>query len=381
MRRNTIAALAVSALLGGACAKAIDTGGDEDSGAGGDASTSGDSGCAQYDLSQDPKHCGSCTNACQADQVCSMGKCKAQCDAPTTRCASDAGAVCADLTVDTKNCGACGKACAAADAGAMAPGTNNPEAGVPYDGGPGWALGTPTCKASACDVTCTGGMTACSGLCFDTQNHHDRCGDCNTACAVSEWCNHGHCCSPDKMWCSSACIDVLSDPQNCGNCGNVCSGMTPYCSAGKCVAACIPSGTRQAFNTMASHTTTGCWNGQPCVQNAYSWVTANGQSFINANEEVVCGGTTACVSHVGITTYDQAASCQGSWDVYCDANKVGTIDTTNKACGTTAMTNGCSITFMPLTCSTIKLVGKTGSVGACCGSTGLHSMVTAVSAW
>jgi hypothetical protein len=173
----------------------------------------------------------------------------------------------------------------------------------------------------------------------------------------------------------------MTDNANCGGCGVVCSGGTPFCSKGVCTAGCNPLGTRQAFNTLSSHTSSGCWTGNPCAQGTYTWTATNGQSFINANEDVVCG-TTACVDHVGITTYELAANCQGSWDVYCDTTKVGTIDTTNKACQGDAMTNGCSVTFTkPMSCSNIRFVGLTGSVGACCGSTGLHSMLTAVSAW
>ena len=178
-------------------------------------------------------------------------------------------------------------------------------------------------------------------------------------------------------------MSVLSDKNNCGACGTTCSGQTPYCSQGVCTAACSPSGTRQTFNTLSSTTITGCWNtGNPCAQGTYVWSQTQGLSFLNAGEDIVCGGTTACVSHVGITTYELSGNCQGTWDVYCDAAKVGTIDTTGKACNGDAMTNGCSITFgAPLTCSSIKIVGMTGSVGLCCGSTGLHSMITGVSAW
>lgn len=362
-----------------ACATAtVELPPDEDGG-----TTTGDgsnTNCPQYDLTKDPKHCGSCTNACNANQVCSQGQCKAECDPPTTKCTT----MCADLKTDIAHCGSCTKVCSAPDAGGMPPGTNNPEGGgLPYDGGPGWSPGMPNCMNAMCGNTCPMGMQSCpDGLCYDFQNHHDHCGDCNTACPDdTEWCNSGHCCALGQLWCNNACSDVRFDNNNCGACGKVCSGNTPYCANGTCVMACVPQGTRQGFNMLSSKTTTGCWNGNPCAQGNYVWQTQNGQSFINANEEVVCGGTTACVGHVGITTYDQAGNCQGSWDVYCNSTKVGTINTVNKGCNGDAMTNGCSITFNPTTCQTIKLVGITGSVGACCGSTGLHSMVTGVSAW
>ncbi len=353
--------------------------------AGVDASVGDGGGCPQYNLMTDPQHCGSCTNACSSSQVCSSGQCKSQCDVPTVKCTSaDGGAICSNVQTDPTHCGQCTTACSVVtDAGGLAPGPNNPDAAVPYDGGTGWTLGTASCEAGTCGTACPPPMTACSdGICYDTQNFHDHCGDCNTACTAStQWCNRGHCCALDQMYCGSACVSVLTDNTNCGSCGNVCPTSAPNCYGGVCSTTCSPAGTRQAFNTLSSSTTTGCWLGQPCAQGTYNWTSTNGQSFNNVNENIVCNGTTACVSNVGITTYASSSNCQGTWDVYCDTTKVGTIDTTSKACSGDAMTNGCSISFSPLSCSAIKFVGLTGSVGACCSTTGLHSMITAVSAW
>ncbi len=349
-----------------------------------DASVDGSSGCLQFDLMTDPMHCGSCTNACASGEVCSAGQCKNSCDLPTYKCASgDGGSVCADLKTDTNHCGTCTTSCAAADAGGLQPGTNNPDAGFPYDGGTGWSVGSPTCEAGTCGTTCTGGFTVCSdGICYDTQNFHDHCGSCATACtADTEWCALGQCCPVGQMYCSGACTDVLFNNSNCGGCGNTCSGSTPYCSQGTCVMACVPSGSRQPFNTLSANTTTGCWTGNACAQGTYSWTTTHGNSFEAIGQAITCGGTTACVSHVGITTYQVSSNCQGTWDVYCDTTKVGTIDTAGLGCSGDAMTNGCSTSFMPVTCSTIKLVATAGSVGGCCGAGTIDTMLTGVSAW
>lgn len=43
------------------------------------------------DTSADPAHCGACTNACAANQVCAAGTCATTCGALTT-CAPDGGA-------------------------------------------------------------------------------------------------------------------------------------------------------------------------------------------------------------------------------------------------------------------------------------------------
>ena len=177
---------------------------------------------------------------------------------------------------------------------------------------------------------------------------------------------------------------MLADNQNCGTCGNVCSGGTPYCSQGTCVAGCVPSGSRQAFNTMQSHTTNGCWStGNPCSQDTYNFSQTYGENFQANGQYVVCSGTPACVGHVGIATYDSATDvCQGTWDVYCDTTKVGSIDTVGLECGGTAMTNGCSTSFTPTSCSTIKLVATGGSgVQNCCAGSAPDSMIVSVSAW
>lgn len=229
---------AAAVLVAAACATgtAIDFG-DDGGVAGGDGGGAEASACPQFDLSRDPKHCGQCTRSCNVDQVCSMGACKAECDPPTTKCVGDAGG-CFDLTADPKHCGQCATVCSAGDGGGLDPGNGNPDAGIPfdggYDGGVGWTLGTPSCAKGTCGVGCPGGFTACTdGVCYDTQNHHEHCGDCTTACQSTEWCTQGHCCSTGQMWCNGACQDVLSDDNNCGACGNKC-GSNLHCSGGAC---------------------------------------------------------------------------------------------------------------------------------------------------
>ncbi len=210
---------------------------------GADASTSeaglDASGCPDADLATDPKHCGGCNIVCQQDEVCSGAACKKQCDAPLVKCPSVQ--TCVDLKTDTDHCGTCATICpAVSDGGGIPPGTNNPDAGIPFDGGfdagPGWSVGSPACEAGTCAIACPPGMTACSdGVCYDTQNHHDHCGDCSTACAAdTEWCSSGKCCPVGQLPCNGVCTDVLGDPNNCGACGNVCQGQNGYCGGGVC---------------------------------------------------------------------------------------------------------------------------------------------------
>jgi hypothetical protein len=289
-----------------------------------DGSVTDGGDCPQFDLQTDPKHCGSCTNACGPGQVCSAGKCKATCDAPLVKCAGDSGS-CVDTTKDPKNCGSCNTSCPLPDGGPEG-GTGNPDSGIPIpdggapDTGTGWAIGTATCSNSACGITCPNGTDLCTDkLCWDTKNAHDHCGNCATACAPdTEWCTQGKCCAVGKQICNSTCTDVLADPANCGGCGVKCSGGTPVCSGGQCVASviysqAIPAGSLsqgsvqcQAWDTFLSQLT-----------GTYTSITIKGT---NLPAGLTCTGAAAdqlCKSlHTGFTnksspTYVNGVSCGG----------------------------------------------------------------------
>jgi hypothetical protein len=145
----------------------------------------------------------------------------------------------------------------------MMPGNNNPDAGIAfdggYDGGIGWTTGTPTCAMSKCGISCPMGTSACEdNVCYDFQNHHERCGDCNTACMQSEWCTGAKCCAVGTMNCGGTCTDVLSDPMNCGACGKACPMNTPTCSGGACTSSYTYS---QPFvNGVTPTTACTAWN-------------------------------------------------------------------------------------------------------------------------
>jgi hypothetical protein len=206
-----------------------------------DSGKSADAGCPQYNTDTDPNHCGSCTIKCTALQVCTGGVCKAACDAPTTKCTSDAGGSCVDLSKDPANCGMCNNKCPVVDAGSL-PLDNGNDSGIPvpeggaFDAGIPPSVGTPSCASNTCGVNCPPQTTLCSDkICYDTQNNHDHCGNCSTACAQdTEWCTAGHCCASGTSYCNGACVDVLSDKNNCGSCGNVCPMNAPVCTNGQC---------------------------------------------------------------------------------------------------------------------------------------------------
>ncbi|MBI4703372.1 MAG: hypothetical protein HY744_19835 [Deltaproteobacteria bacterium] len=184
--------------------------------------------------------------------------------------------------------------------------------------------------------------------------------------------------------CGDKCVDVKYDPQNCGSCGKSCGGGGAYCSGGSCVAnPCAPTGARAAFDTLSDDTANGCWNGNPCNRDQYAW-DGKGQNFQDFGQHFVCSGSPACVANVGITTSDfSSTACQGAWNVSCDGQPVGSINTLGKKCGGSAMADGCKVSFPPRQCSQIKLDAAPDGDGTlgCCWGKQPDSMITAVSAW
>ncbi len=165
------------------------------------------------------------------------------CTPPKSICeVGDAGdaSMCLDLSSDPNHCGGCTKTCAIPDAGAFDATSGNPDPGIAsFDAGAEAAyisLPSPSCEAGACGLECTG-RTLCSGLCFDTNDLHDHCGSCATACPSTQWCHGGHCCDAGTENCDGGCIDVVGNANNCGGCGIVCPSTTPNCFGGACVKA------------------------------------------------------------------------------------------------------------------------------------------------
>ena len=167
------------------------------------------------DYASDRNHCGSCGNACLADQTCEESTCV--CPEGTGVC----GDKCLDFSSDKNNCGSCGHAC----------------------------VGDEICEAGACKLVCANANDiVCNGTCVDPQTSNTYCGNCDTKCATTETCVEGVCtpsevdCSADgddpdatpKTLCWGVCTDLSSDKANCGACGEACvEGQN--CVEGACV--------------------------------------------------------------------------------------------------------------------------------------------------
>jgi hypothetical protein len=155
----------------------------------------------------------------------------------------------------------------------------------------------------------------------------------------------------------------------------------------KVISACVPSGARRPFNTRSANTASGCWQGNPCPYDSYSFNSGQGLNFQALGQLVSCtAGTPVCVSNVAIATYGGSTVCQGGFTVQCDGVAVGTINTMSSTCTAgSAMSNGvgpCRISFSARTCTTITLVASVNNfAGGCCGGSSPDTMLTAVSVW
>ena len=328
LRFGVLAVLSASGVIvAGASARTIRTGHD----AGTDGPGVDAAACPQFDLLTDPKHCGSCTNACSSTQVCTNGACKNQCDPPTIKCSG--GQSCVDTTKDTKNCGTCGTECNGPDGGPDT-GTGNPDAGVPkpdggFDAGTGWSLSTPGCSNSKCEFTCGSGTSLCNDqLCWDTQNSHDHCGNCGTACATdTEWCIKGHCCATGTEWCGSSCINTNNDKNNCGACGNVCPLNQPACVGGKCSSQVAVTTVCNKVNPSGILCSGNCSTNDAQYADAYCKL-AGLTSAVSYN--VLTSGSVQCVYYntqnvvptqcsqiLGPTSYGLASSCHAISNLMC----------------------------------------------------------------
>ncbi len=236
-----------------------------------------DSACT--DTNHDPHNCGSCGNACDANQFCDYGNCEAasDCNAGATGlCGINDGGVglcCAgacvsfDSETDRENCGGCGRHCPLGNIcinGECAETDGGYTLGCLSDAGDcasglGCAAGGALCETVACDNTtksapCAGGLgddmccgSSCLGLSFD----HENCGACGKACAANQFCEYGQCattptCGPANSGvvcpgadgglatcCGSSCTSLQTDSLNCGQCGVECPSGS-LCTQGYC---------------------------------------------------------------------------------------------------------------------------------------------------
>jgi hypothetical protein len=120
------------------------------------------------------------------------------------------------------------------------------------------------CRDGQCTV-CPSNLTACSGQCVDLQTNNQHCGDCATACATGQRCQHGQCVCDGQSCPNGCCADRQTcqrgtNEQACGVNGAACQTCTSgeRCDGTACV--CVPD--RCATPCCGAHC---CAEGQICL--------------------------------------------------------------------------------------------------------------------
>ena len=222
------------------------------------------------DVNIDPDHCGDCGIVCTteidgAQPICEDGNCADQCiDEEETLCPADG--VCADLSTDRNHCGSCGQACGAneiceeeqcvcAEGYELCDGVCvNTQTNHDYCGDCETSCGdVEVCSSGVCSDSCPSGEEACSGGCHDLDTSLEHCQSCDNTCAddvdgaapicTDEGCDY-ECNDSGYSLCEAQglCANLTNDDDHCGECGNQCttaiSGAAVSCIQSDCVEQC-----------------------------------------------------------------------------------------------------------------------------------------------
>lgn len=164
-----------------------------------------------FRLESDPLHCGSCATACETTaggtSVCSNGACAFQCAEKLTTC----GNSCIDTRTDPLNCGSCGNVC-----------TTDVKRSVPV------------CTDGVCGKSCQAPNVACDDQCI-SEDMKRRQGLLDSCTSLADDQNQAECraIGDNLGFCAGKCIDIMSDPMNCGYCDHACLALG--CSNGLCL--------------------------------------------------------------------------------------------------------------------------------------------------
>ncbi len=308
---------------GGACVSTCATG-----------ETSCDGSCLR--LTDDPLHCGACTNACptpaHATATCASSRCGFTCEAGWGDCDGDASNGC-EAPLDTAtHCGACETACTDA----------LPRCATDADG-------RRACAAALCDGT------LCGARCVDLTRDNAHCGACETACGEAPGgatrCEAGACqlrCDDPTTLAdcddraSNGCeVDLRNDVRNCGACGSSCATgahATPTCEARTCGLSCDAgwgncdgsASNGCEVDTRASTTHCGrCGNACSAPSNATATCAAGACGFACAAGFADCdrGASNGCE----VDTRSDRANC-GACGMACAAGEVCSAGVCRSTC-------------------------------------------------
>ena len=184
---------------------------------------------------------------CDQQKVQLSGHCLDNCPEGLTAC----NAECVDLDHDENHCGSCDNACAAQEsclAGECVPsgsGGSGGGGGTGGRGGTGGGAGESTAGAAGDNTSGSTGEGgeggAPSPVCEPPFDTPEQCGSCDVQCPsdkpVCAQVGSGYqcqpMCEPSDDVCGGTCTDLDTDPAHCGTCDNVCH--SGYCYQGSCV--------------------------------------------------------------------------------------------------------------------------------------------------
>ncbi|MBM4374736.1 MAG: hypothetical protein FJ095_06605 [Deltaproteobacteria bacterium] len=144
----------------------------------GGCETCGTSACV--DVQSNSAHCGACANACKAGISCKAGA--RACDNGGVDCAE----FCKLTAADPKNCGQCGKACQANEVG-LDSACSGAGCGALTQCGGSCVDTTSDSMHCGAKETCTGSKCVCPGA-KDLKSDPVNCGGCGVACKGGESC-------------------------------------------------------------------------------------------------------------------------------------------------------------------------------------------------
>ena len=152
-----------------------------------------------------------------------------------------------NLKTDRQNCNVCGHACGAGSVCEDGHCNTNCVPGMEDCGGTCLALEANHVEScSGTTLVCMTGYEDCdkntaNGCEINTYLDDDHCGSCSNRCGAGMRCTDGACslsCSTGLTECSGVCVNPNSDPANCGGCGSNCNTQPNYtkgyCEVGTC---------------------------------------------------------------------------------------------------------------------------------------------------
>ncbi|MBU1241256.1 hypothetical protein KKF84_21690 [Myxococcota bacterium] len=334
MKKNAMFILVLMFVTVSAC--------DDDSATCNDGETTCSGDCVV--LTTDVAHCGSCTNACEVDEMCVNGQCIVPCQAPLVLCE----ATCADLQTSTSYCGDCDTTC------------DNDQ----------------ICVEGECVTACEGNLEYCDSGCVDLATDNDNCGSCDVPCGTDGFCLEGECqplcmelpfergeeCLPCGQ--SSCCEEIVQCAPG-SDCNDLITCME-VCTDNDCQNDCVTTYPQGVNDAQVFYE---CFNGN-CEIECANGMCGSTLSYPNpeANE---CLSANCCASFNPCWEDADCAQCiMDPSTVGCDTNTLYDIYSTCQDTNCPFQFCGSDLGFAQIDCNVCVNTNCCSEVEACAGANG-----------